>query len=41
MNGRRILMIVTAVALLILVLPMTAAGEEETTNVTIGVNEYI
>jgi len=41
MNGRRILIVVAAVALLILVLPMTAAGEEVTTNVTIGVNEYV
>jgi len=41
MNGRRILMIVAAVALLIMVLPMTAASEEETTNITIGVNEYV
>ncbi|MEA3325581.1 MAG: CARDB domain-containing protein [Euryarchaeota archaeon] len=41
MNGRRILIVVAAVALLILVLPMTVAGEEETTNITIGVNEYV
>ncbi|MEA3280972.1 MAG: CARDB domain-containing protein [Euryarchaeota archaeon] len=41
MNGCRILIVVAVAALLMLVLPMTAAGEEETTNVTIGVNEYV
>ena len=40
MNGCRVLMVVAAAALLMLVLPMTAAGVE-TTNVTIGVNEYV
>ena len=40
MNGCRVLMVVAAVALLMLLFPMTAAGTE-TTNVTIGVNEYV
>ncbi len=40
MNGCRVLVVVAAAALLILVLPMTAAGVE-TTKVTIGVNEYV
>ncbi len=40
MNGCRVLVVVAAAALLMLVLPMTAAGVE-TTNVTIGVNGYI
>ena len=40
MNGCRVLVVVAAAALLMLVLPMTAAGVE-TTKVTIGVNEYI
>jgi len=40
MNGYRFLMVVAAAALLMLVLPMTAAGIE-TTNVTIGANGYI
>ncbi len=40
MNGCRVLMVVVAAALLMLVLPMTAAGVE-TTKVTIGVNEYV
>jgi len=42
MNGCRILMVVAAVALLMLVLPMTAAGEvTNNVTVTIGVNEYV
>jgi uncharacterized repeat protein (TIGR01451 family) len=40
MNGCRVLVVVAAAALLMLVLPMTAAGAE-TANITIGVNEYI
>ena len=40
MNGCRVLMVVVAAALLMLVLPMTAAGAE-TTNITMGVNEYV
>ncbi len=42
MNGCRVLMVVAAVALLMLVLPMTAAGEvTNNVTVTIGVNEYV
>ncbi len=40
MNGCRILMVVAAAALLMLVLPMTAAGVE-TTDVTIELNGYV
>ena len=40
MNGCRVLMVVVAAVLLMLLFPMTAAGAE-TTNITIGVNEYV